>query len=449
MRFTDHVTPLRMPRHALVEAIVLPLLLLALGWWITPPDPLFAWSSFPWPLIGPVILALRYGPMTGVVGTIALLGGWLGLIASGEVTAATPKFYFLGALVLVMVCGEFASLWRARVRRAESHAQYVGERLDHLTRQHYLLRASHDRLEQDLISQPMSLRDALTSLRALADSSPDAVLAGADALLKLLAQFCQIERAALFALAADGTLARQPTSTLGSPFVVDANDPLIAAARTHGGLCHVASDGLPAEHHSAYLVVSLLRDMRDIDHGVLIVESMPFFALNTDTLHVLSLLVGYYADSLGAASLTRQIHDAESTCPNDFALELQRMWHIARDGGPPGALVAMSYATHPALEGLPRQWDRMQRALHVNWHVREGDREALLMLIPLAGPSAIAGYLDRLDAWLAKHLDAPPAQFGIALRAYPIDATAADRLLSTVMEDCHVHAPHRPLSLVV
>ena len=449
MRFTDRLTPTRIPAHALVEAIVLPLLLLALGWWISPPDPLFAWASFPWPLLGPVVLALRYGPMSGVVATIALLGGWLGLIASGLVTAATPKMYFLGALVLVMVCGEFASLWRARVRRAESHAHYVGDRLDQLTRQHYLLRASHDRLEQDLISQPMSLRDALTRVRALADASPDAPLAGADALLKLLAQFCQVERAALFALANDGALARTATSTLGSPFAIDPHDPLVAAARAHGGLCHVASDGLPEDHHSAYLVVSPVRDMRGVDHGVLIVESMPFLALNADSLHVLNLLIGYYADSLGAATLTRGIHAGVPECPPHFALELQRMWHITHDGGLPGAIVALSYGARPMFADLPLQWERMQRALHVSWHIREGDREALLMLIPLASESAISGYVDRLKAWLATHLEAPPAQLGIALRAYPLDATPANELLTTVLGDCHVGAYHRPLSLVV
>lgn len=449
MRLTDRLTPSRIPAHALVEAVVLPLLLLALGWWITPPDPLFAWTSFPWPLLGPVVLALRYGPMTGVVGTISLLGGWIGLIASGLVTAATPKLYFLGGLVLVMVCGEFASLLRARVRRAETTAQYVNERLDHLTRQHYLLRASHDRLEQDLIGQPVSMRDALTSLRALTDAAPDAALPGADALLKLLAQFCQVERAALVAVRPDGTFAHKATATLGSPFPIDPEDSLIAFARAQGGLCHVASDGLPDDHHSAYLVVSLLRDMRDVDHGVLIVESLPFFALNTDSLHVLNLLVGYYADSLGATSLTRPIHQGVPECPPGFALELQRMWHITCDGGMPGALVALSYDTRPELEHLPLQWERMQRAMHVSWHIREGDHEALLMLIPLASSPAIAGYVERFEAWLAKRLNAPPVQFGLSLRAYPLDATPPGKLLSKVLEDCHVCTHHCPLGIAV
>ena len=445
MRLADLIAPGRLPAHALAEAAVLPLLLLALGWWISPPDPLFAWASFPWPLLGPVLLALRYGPMTGVVGTIALLAGWLALVASGAVTAATPKLYFLGTLVLVMVCGEFASLWRARVRRAEANARYLGERLDHLTRQHYLLRASHDRLEQDLISQPMSMRDALTSLRALTDAAPAAPLPGAEALLKLLAQFCQIERAALLALNADGTPAGEASATLGAPFALRTDDPLVRAAAAHGGLCHVASDALPEHHHSAYLVVSRLRDLRGHDHGVLVVESMPFFALNTDSLQVLNLLVGYYADSLGAAALVRPIHAAVPDCPHPFALELQRLWHIARDGGLPGALVALTYTARPLLDDLPLHWHRLQRTLDVTWHVRRGEREALLVLMPLAGPAAITGYLDRLDAWLTQHLEAPPGEAGIAIHTYSLDATPAAALLSTVLEDCHVSADQRPV----
>ncbi|MFX5245279.1 hypothetical protein ABTD35_21060, partial [Acinetobacter baumannii] len=86
-----------------------------------------------------------------------------------------------------MICGEFSSLWRNRVRRAESVQAYLEQRLEYLTHQHYLLRLSHDRLEQDLISRPVSMRDALVSLRGLASASGAAgdALPGASDLLRL------------------------------------------------------------------------------------------------------------------------------------------------------------------------------------------------------------------------------------------------------------------------
>ncbi|TVT47414.1 MAG: hypothetical protein FHP94_15135 [Denitromonas halophila] len=442
MPFRHLLAPRQVTSSALAETVVLPLLLLALAWWLNPTDPLFAWASFPWPILGPLLLALRYGPMMGVIGSIVLLGGWLGLTGTGKVSAATPQLYFLGTLVLVMVCGEFASIWRSRVRRAETHARYVQERLDHLTRQHYLLRVSHDRLEQDLISRPVSMRDALTGLRELLGTDTAGPLPGADALLKLLAQFCQIERAALYPSDTTDT----PAGQLGAPFAFAPKDPLVLAAATEIGLCHVASDALPEHHGSQYLVVSRLRDLRGTDHGVLVVESMPFFALNEDSLQIINLLVGYYADSLASRDIVRPVLAVAPACPTEFALELQRMWHVTRNSGLPSALVVLTYRSRPVLDDLPLQWHRLQRTLDVIWHTHEDDRHALLVLMPLAGPAAIEGYLDRIDAWLTQHLGAPPGEFGIALHAYRLDATPATELLSTLLEDCHVRPAQRPVS---
>ena len=442
MPFRHLIAPLRVPPHAVAETVVLPVLLLVLAWWINPADPLFAWASFPWPILGPVLIALRYGPMLGVIGSIVLLGAWLALVNTGRVSAATPQLYFLGTLVLVMVCGEFASVWRSRVRRADTHARYVQERLDQLTRQHYLLRVSHDRLEQDLISRPVSMRDALTGLRDLLITDASGPLPGADALLKLLAQFGQVERAALYPPDTTGA----PAGQLGAPFAFAPNDPLVRAAAAENGLCHVASDALPEHHGSQYLVVSRLRDLRGTDHGVLVVESMPFFALNEDTLQVINLLVGYYADSLASRDIIAPVRAAVSDCPPEFALELQRMWHVTRDSGLPSAIVALTYGSRPVLDDLPLQWHRLQRTLDVTWHTREGGREVLLVLMPLTGASAIEGYFDRLDAWLTQHLGAPPGELGIALHAYRLDATPAPQLLSTLLEDCHVRPVQRPVS---
>ena len=44
---------------------------------------------------------------------------------------------------------------------------YVTERLSRLTRRHLLLNLSHDRMEQEMLVRPGSLRDALVNVRNL------------------------------------------------------------------------------------------------------------------------------------------------------------------------------------------------------------------------------------------------------------------------------------------
>jgi hypothetical protein len=84
---------------------------------------------------------------------VLAVGGWL--------LSPFPRLYFLGGFILVLLTGEFSGLWMRRVRRAETLSNYLDERLERLTEQYYLLRLSHDRLEQELLTRPLTLRDAL------------------------------------------------------------------------------------------------------------------------------------------------------------------------------------------------------------------------------------------------------------------------------------------------
>jgi hypothetical protein len=54
--------------------------------------------------------------------------------------------------VLTLLCGQFAEVWNARSRRLRGVNAYLEERLTMLTKNHFLLRLSHERLEQDLLS---------------------------------------------------------------------------------------------------------------------------------------------------------------------------------------------------------------------------------------------------------------------------------------------------------
>lgn len=118
-----------------------------------------------------MVLALRYGPLAGMSAAGILLLTWLGLNTGQH--DSFPKLPFLGGLILIMLIGEFSSLWVARTRRAETVQVYLDQRLEYLTHQYYLLRLSHDRLEQDLISRPMAMRDALKTLRDISASDHD------------------------------------------------------------------------------------------------------------------------------------------------------------------------------------------------------------------------------------------------------------------------------------
>ena len=423
------------------ESLVLPLIAIALGYWINPDDPLFVRDDFPWTWIAPLLIALRYGPLWGMGSAGVLLIGWFSFASlHGEQTL--PKLYFLGGLIFTMIAGEFASVWQVRLRRSESIQEYLDHRLDALTRTHYLLRLSHESLEQDLLSRPVSMRDALVGLRELVaglDTHGIGALPAADKLLKLTVQFCQIERAALLPME-NGALNPARTAFLGTEFPIDIDAPLIRHALETGLLSHVANQDADNREDNRYLIVAPVRDTTHHMHGLLIVDTLPFLALQDENLQMLNLMLGYYADSLSLAPLVTPLLARWPHCPSPFALELQRLHRMQRDAGVNSALIAMIFPQKGLPIGLSAAMQRQQRALDVTWLVPAingaAESRALFSILPLATISAVDGYLARIERWTDKQYGQDLAGLGIRIRTWPLDAAPPVDLLNLAMEAC-------------
>lgn len=382
------------PWVTLLEMVLLPLIAVTLGLLWNPEDPLWIDAGFPWAWLAVVIVALRYGPLAGVGSACVLLLAWLAINVGRY--DAFPQTFFLGGLILVLLVGEFSSLWQARTRRAENVQLYLDQRLEHLVRQYYLLRLSHDRLEQELIGRPMSMRDALSALQSIGspDQTPED---GAQVLLRLLAQYCQIESAVLYPVRGD-ELDLQPVASMGAPTALVVSDPLVQQALETRKLCHI-SQAVAQGQQSRYLAAAPLLDLGGDLYGLLIIDDMPFFSLQDENLQTINLLLGYYTDGLATQTLSRPIVEALPDCPPDFAFEAQRLSHIHETTGVPSVIVALECSPRALDKGLPAQIERLKRELDESWLIRGPDRCVLAMLMPLGDAATAEGYISRLESW--------------------------------------------------
>ncbi len=428
-------SPTTSPWAIIGETLLLPMITVALGLWLNPTDPLWTQAHFPWAWFAPVVLALRYGPLAGIGGTGMLLLAWL-LLNAGNPTAF-PKLLYLGGLILVMVVGEFSSLWLARTRRAESVQRYLDQRLEFITHQHYLLRLSHDRLEQDLISRPMAMRDALSKMRGLVTSEQgESGSASANALLRLLAQYCQLEVASLHQIKA-GVIQTEALGTLGVTTRLATGDPLVVHALEAGRLCHISQSTVENNNPSRYLIVAPLTNLNDECFGLLLVEHLPFFSLQDETLQTINLLLGYYADSLSVQALAAPIRQRFTECPPEFAFELQRLWHIRQISHVISAIVVLEFRHQAAPPDLVQQIQRQKRTLDENWLIAEDERKFLATLMPLSGASAAEGYLSRLEIWARQRNGKTLAELGIFGHIRLLDSLPPLALLQQVEDIVH------------
>ncbi len=447
------VSPQTNWRLALLETLGVMLVVAGLSAWLRPHDPLWITHGFTWMWLVVAIMALRYGSAHAMVAMSVVLVLWLALDRWHAPLGDFPRLTFIGGLVLTLICGEVSDFWSSRLHDAQAVNAYVDERLQTLTQHHFLLSISHDRLEQELLSRPFTLRETLAELRQRIrpDAQNSAALPSAEWLLQLLAQSCRIESAALFAIR-DHHLDEKAVAILGhfgegdennpASGKLDTADPMLALALQTGELAHVQNDPfIDADQPSRYLICAPIVASSGNMMGVLVVERIAFTALTLETLQFLSVLLSYYGDSLDFSAVTAPLLVAWPQCPPDFAIEAVRLQRLHAEAFIQSSIVAFALpASVTAAEAWSTRLEQLRRTLDVAWTYVSRTSRTHLVLLPLTDELGRRGYIERIERALQE-------QFGVALspevsvHTYELNETDLVAQLRTLLD--RTDPPHR------
>lgn len=429
-------------RWALLETTLVMLAAIAASAWLRPHDPLWTAAPFPWLWLVAAVVALRYGSVHAVWAMGLALAAWLLLDAYRAPLGDFPRAGFIGGLVLALLAGEFSDVWNLRLAQSQHVTAYLNERLQALTQSHYLLAVSHDRLEQELLARPFSLRETLFALRQTIglrqrDGAP---LVAADWLLNLLAQACRLEAAAIFPVR-DGRAVGPAAATFGrweaSPAgEAPAEDPMLAAALARGELMHVQSEPMfEADRPSRYVVAApvVCADGRIL--AVLLVERMAFTALTLETLQFMTVLAAYYADSVDSAGAVAEVQARFPDCPPDFAAELARLRRLLQSAFVRSSLVAFRLPADPAAAAeWAQRLQQVRRGLDLAWLHARGEGRVLLLLLPLTAGAGVSGFLQRAAATLRGSVGLDYAAAGITVRSAEVTEAPIAQQLAVLLE---------------
>ncbi len=410
--------------YAAVETIAFTVAVLALCRIFAPSDPLLLNTGFPWLWFAPLIVALRYGTLLGLLSGALLPGAWAMV---PHTDAAWPTAFFTGGMLLTIVAGHFGDTWGHRALRASALNDYLNDRLVALTNSHYLIRLSHERLEKDLLSKPTTLRDAITELRRIsvtqglateaARSEGERPMAGAQALLEFVAQACQIDVAALHRVRTrEGgeidRVEREAIARVGDTFELDSDDELVKRACERREVAHLMNAD---ERATQLLVCAPLVAADGSLLGLLAVKRMPFLSLNFDNLQLLLVLLGYYADGVEHARLVRAILRDVPNCPPEFALDVGRLTRLARESGVASSLVALVFPHDEAGDSFFEHVMRRRRSLDLMWPIRTPTQSVIVKLMPATDSTGVDGYLARIESSLEAqfNLDLEGARIGV------------------------------------
>ena len=70
-----------------LETILVTGLAIGLGFWLTPEDPLQMHAGFPWPILAPLLLGVRYGFVRGLFSAGLLVAALFALLSVGSARA--------------------------------------------------------------------------------------------------------------------------------------------------------------------------------------------------------------------------------------------------------------------------------------------------------------------------------------------------------------------------
>lgn len=409
---------------AWAETVLLTALVVGLGLWLSPADPLQV-RGFPWPLLAPLLVGLRYGFVKALASAGLLVAAVLLLRETGlPAYSKLPATWIIGVLVISMLVGEFRDLWERRLQRLQMANEYRQYRLDEFTRAHQVLRISHDRLEQRVAGSDQSLRSSLLILRErLRELKPegDPLVSLAQPVLALLGQYGSLGAAGLYAVSED-KLQSRPLAVLGEMDELDPHDRMVQLCIDKGDLISIREEFLERGDKDTFSSLQAcvpLIDTEDNLLGILAIRQMPFFVFNDRTLSLLALLAGHVADLLQSDAIALQLTDADA---QSFSQQLRRSL-IDVEKHDLSASLCLFELTEPVDE-LIRFFSESQRGLDLHIRLRNSrDHECILVLMPLTSAEGARGFLGRLQYLIGERfgLGRTLEDFGVRVMLFEMD----------------------------
>ena len=412
-------------KSAWVESFAVLGLTVGIGYLVQPSDPLFTDSGFPWAVLSPALIGLRYGFAQAFVVAACLQVLALGYaLLSNAAPWPIPVSYNLGTLLIAMICGEFRDIWANRIEHLERSNNYRQARLEEFTRTYHLLKISHDRLEQANAGNRSSLRSAMLELRRIAQAR-GSVEETAGALLDMVNNYCTVQSATVWKL--EGNRLRESIGQVGAQ-TTDADkltkDPLFVAALTNQMTAsvdvHNAESTSGRKPGDPLVCVPLLDAYRETQ-AMLVVTQLPFFSFSERNLQLLTIICGAIADFL------RPQEEIAASLPNDtaeFVMHTRRCYRDAKTFDLSAAVLAIEFKNETLAPALVETIRDETRGLDLVLEIDGGEHPALLLLLPLTRAAGLSKFLVRFNSYIRERHNDNAAALGIELEQFLLDRDA-------------------------
>lgn len=354
---------------------------------------------FFWPLLGPLLVALRYGFAKGFICTMLMTIIFVFVAKDDGVLLSFPFSLVIGLFFMVMAAGEFRDHWQRRIDKCVLEHKRMQQKLADFTKNYHLLKVSHDQLELRHVGKPVSLRAEINSLQQLAlQHSERRLIHIADPLLALLAHVGGLQVAGIYTVMNDD-IELQPNALIGDKHKLVLDDPMLQDMLECKKLLSPITSHIP--HRSRYQLCIPLVDSTGKLQAVVLAETVRFFSLTPANVVLLSLIADNAADLLSHDLLTPVLMEYQHDL---FIRYIYRAHYNHREYAMDSCLIILDDSSglhHNELHSLINY----RRGGDVYWVCEPPNQPARLMvLLPLTSMADSLLYISRVKEVLFENL---------------------------------------------
>lgn len=353
---------------------------------------------FYWPMIGPVLIALRYGFGRGMMCFILLLVSFSLWQTVSEQDYLMSMPVAVGTALVTMLAGEFRDHWHNINERFELNHRYMEQKLKSFTQNYHLLKVSHDQLEQRVAGKQMSLRTGIQLLQQDIILQPnERPTKLAERSLQVMTEIITFYQAGFYQLT-EGNVNPIPLATIGDQHKLISDDPMLLSALTTKALLSPADLIQHANLH--YQLVVPLVDIHGQLQGIVLAEKVKFVLLTEVNVALLALLAGYIANYLGNEVLVPILQPQQRQL---FKQYIQNQQTYNNQYGIDSSLVIFTDLSDEQNVQLSQLID-YRRGADIYWacHTAE-QRPALCVLLPITTLIEAKQFIERVKSILKSH----------------------------------------------
>jgi hypothetical protein len=376
----------RVHKYGLLETFIIITVFFIGAYTFNPHDVCLLNSNIPYLLIILAVITLFHGFESGVlaIGMIAFVMWFF-----------YPVFQYVDFLILFMmtlIFSQFHYYWTTRIREAELTSEYKNIKLNELSKAFYTLKISHDQLEKNYVTKPMSLRDSLISIRELHDSEEGRY----SAFLTLLEKSFSVEVASISMLNKDEesqTFERITATEDMENEDDDFEDLLVKEVLELNRPAYISNGHINESKYIA--VIPVIK--KDAVLALLLIKTMPFMSFNRENLTSIAILFEYFYNEFIKEELIVEYGNYLTVLEDrEFKFELYRLYELYNLYKVDSTIFVLKFKNEIFALKVYEIINNILRSLDMVTYIEQNNAFYVTLLFPFADESTSYGFLERL-----------------------------------------------------